>query len=329
MKPKIAVRMNPDFQITRKVPKKNRKGVKKSASKMVMAELGKRVEKYDLINNLALAQVGITFRHIARGDFEFARNELQKIFSGKVDRTILNCAGKDEVHEVSMSRHLLVRVQVYSESTIALFDSGAIPKVMSHKMVKKLHLRMQPSNRSIKVANCASEKCVGALNEVPISMGELIVHMDFLVLEETSYDILIGLPTMMQLRARSDYYRMVLKIYYAGDSEILNDEYERDNSNTSEDELTSDSADDDEHEIEDSVEELILILNEPEKKTDSSDEDQFLDEKLSHLNTKDAESVRQIVRDCPEIIANSFEDVRPPTVSVTHRFELTSENPIY
>ena len=62
------------------------------------------------------------------------------------------------------------------------------------------------------------------------------------------------------------------------------------------------------------------MLNEPEKKTESSDEDQFLDEKISHLNVKDVEAVRKIIRDYPEVIANSFEDVRPSTVSVTPRF---------
>ncbi len=179
VKPKIAVRTIPDFPITRKGPKKNRKGVKKSASKMVIAELGKRVEKYDLINNLAQAQAGITFGHIARGDIDFAKNKLQKILSCMMGRTIVNFAGKDEVHGVLMPRHLLVWVQVYSESMMALFDSGAIPNVMSHKMVKKPHLRMQPTNCSIKVANCASEKCVGTLNEVPISLGELVVPIDF------------------------------------------------------------------------------------------------------------------------------------------------------
>ena len=164
---------------------------------------------------------------------------------------------------------------------------------MSQKMVKKLHLRMQPTNRSIKVANCASEKCVGTLNEVPISLGELVVSMDFLVLEETPYDIGIGLPIMIQLRARPNYYRMVLKIHYGGDSEILNYEYEWDNGNISEDEFTSDSADEEEQEVEDSIEELVLILNKPEKKTESSDEDQLMDEKLSHLNSNDAEAVKR------------------------------------
>ncbi len=130
--------------------------------------------------------------------------------------------GKDGAHGVPMSRHLLLQVQVYSESSMALFDSGAIPNVMSHKMVRKLHLRMQPTYSSIKAANCASKKCMGTLNEVPIIMGELAIPMDFLALEETPYDILIGLPTMIQLRAHPDYYLMVLKIHYGGDSEILN-----------------------------------------------------------------------------------------------------------
>ncbi len=187
-----------------------------------------------------------------------------------------------------MPRDLLLRVLVYSESTIALFDLGDKPNVMSHEMVKKLHLRTEPAKRSIKVANCASEKCEGTLNEVPISMGDVVVLMDFLVLEEAPYDIMISLPTMIQLCDRPDYYRMIQKIHYGRDSEILNYEYERDNGNTSEDEFTSDSADEDENEIEDSVEELVLMLNEPEKKIYSSCEDQLLDEKLSHLNTKDS-----------------------------------------
>ena len=59
-KPKIAVRMKSYFPVTRKAPRKSKKGAKKSARKMVIVEPGKRVEKYDLINNLAQAQADIT-----------------------------------------------------------------------------------------------------------------------------------------------------------------------------------------------------------------------------------------------------------------------------
>ena len=52
-------------------------------------------------------------------------------------------------------------------------------------------------------------------------------------------------------------------------------------------------------------------------------------EKLEHLNTKDAEAVKKIIRDHSEVIAISFEDPSLSIVEVTHRFELASENPIY
>ncbi len=152
--------------------------------------------------------------------------------------------------------------------------------------------------------------------------------MDFLGLERTPFGILIGLPTMIQLQVRPDYYRMVLNVHYGGDSEILNYECERDSGYTSEYQFTSDSAIYDKHEEEDSIEELVLMLNEPQRNSPTQDECQLIEEKLSQLNEEDSEAFERIVREYPEVIANSFEDVRPSTVSATHRFELTSDNPI-
>ncbi len=40
---------------------------------------------------------------------------------------------------------------------------------------------------------------MGTFNEVPTSMRELVVPIDFLILKETPYDIRIGLPAMIQL----------------------------------------------------------------------------------------------------------------------------------
>ena len=68
------------------------------------------------------------------------------------------------------------------------FYSGAIPNVMFRKMVDKLHVRIMPTNRRIKVANCAFEKCVGHLGDVPIQMGELVETLEFFVIESSQYD---------------------------------------------------------------------------------------------------------------------------------------------
>ena len=81
---------------------------------------------------------------------------------------------------------------------------------------------------------------------------------------------------------------MVLKIHYGENSGIVNYGYERYCGKTSGDEFTLDSAVEGEQEIEDSIEELVLMLNEREKTTESSDEDQLVDKKFSHLNMRDA-----------------------------------------
>ncbi len=155
---KIVVRMNLDLLIIHKLMTKSRKGGKKSESKIIIAELEMRVENYGFMNNLAQTQPGNTFGHIALLDIYFEKNELQRILFGRIGTAVVNFAGKDRVHRVSMSRHLLVQVEINSESMMVLFDSDAISHVMSHKMMLKSYLRMKPTSNSTKVASCASEK---------------------------------------------------------------------------------------------------------------------------------------------------------------------------
>ena len=45
---------------------------------------------------------------------------------------------------------------------------------------------------------------MGALKEIPVKMGDLIIALDSLVIEESPYDIIIGLPSMIMMRARPD-----------------------------------------------------------------------------------------------------------------------------
>ena len=65
-KPSRTVRLNPDFPETRQVPMKGKKSAKQSAIKVVIAELWKRVEKWDQFNSLAQVQADMSFGHIAR-----------------------------------------------------------------------------------------------------------------------------------------------------------------------------------------------------------------------------------------------------------------------
>ena len=93
------------------------------------------------------------------------------------------------------------------------------------------------------------------------------------------YNIFIGLLTMVQLPVHSDCYSMVMKIDCRRDSGILNHEYDGEGGNTSNDESLSDTAEEDEQEMEESVEVLLLMLNAPEKKRESSDKDTLVNQK--------------------------------------------------
>ncbi len=81
---------------------------------------------------------------------------------------------------------------------------------------------------------------------------------------------------MIKLRAPPYDYRMVLKIHYKGDSEILNYEYERENGNTIEDEFTSakfeDSSDKD-----DVNNELVLTLHSSAPIIQGDDEEELVE----------------------------------------------------
>ena len=52
-------------------------------------------------------------------------------------------------------------------------------------------------------------------------MEELVVLLEFSLIENLRYDRIIGLPTIIKLQARSDYYRMVLKVHFEAGSEML------------------------------------------------------------------------------------------------------------
>ena len=71
------------------------------------------------------------------------------------------------------------------------------------------------------------------------------------------------------------------------------------------------------------------MLNDEKTNTLVCEEEELINQKLCHLNQTATEGIKNILSKFPEVIANSFEDVRQSTVAVTHRFEVTSNNPMY
>ena len=143
----------------------------------------------------------------------------------------------------------------------ALLESGAIPNVMSIAMVEKLNLKLKHAQRSIKVANGTTSACSGVAEQVPIRFGDIIIHLDFLVLSGAQYHIIIGSPALTRLRTRIDMYRQRVKIRHRGETERINREYEHDGEPDSDELFAPKSENDSSDTEEESEEEIVFTLS--------------------------------------------------------------------
>ena len=346
------VLVNPPIQPTRLSPSINRRRpvltpqniaagskrkkvtkTKDSKRKSILQALGKRVEQYDLLNNLAQAEAGITFGQIARGDVDNVRKDLQKILSGRFKNPSLNVAGEDEEEHVPPSRHQLVMLTVYSEPVYGLLDSGAIPDIMSSRLAEKLKLEVEPTNRRIIVANGASEGVQGVVSNIPVGFGKVVVRLKFLVMESVPFDLIISDPTQIKLRMKIDKYHSTVKVKMNGKSDTLNLQYEPDVGNNTDDDFTSGtSSEEDIGEESDHEEYAGLVLTVSERHSsaaDSSEGKDMMTQKLSHLEPEYSQKMMDLLGDYSDVIAETFEKVRPSNVEVRHKFELTTDQPIF
>ena len=207
------------------VPPKNRRAQrKKTAPKSnKVARLSSHVGRYSLLTELARAPSGITFGQLVRGDADDAKREMQKLFRSGTRKTKIATVG-----DTSFPRRLkLVPVKIYSKEAQALLDSGAIPNLMSSRLSDELSLIPSPTSRQITVANGDTSQCIGTVSGVPVSFTDLVVPIDFLVVLNTPFDLIIGCPTLETMAARLDLRKQMVKLSFQGRTVHLGLEYDR------------------------------------------------------------------------------------------------------
>ena len=228
---------------------------KTSKTKSIREEFRKRVEQFDLLTSIAQTPTELTQEQLIRGDADRLKAGLRKVLSGKVLSSALAINPS-----TAPQRHQVVRIQVYSEDTHALLDSGAIPNIISAQMVEKINLELKPTQRSIKVSNGSTERWSGIAKIVPVRFGEITVYLDFFVLPEVPYKVIIGATSLTDNRARIDMYDQYVKIRHKGKTEIINFEYDHSEDIYDEVEFTSCSESDSLESSNDSGEEFIITL---------------------------------------------------------------------
>ena len=85
-------------------------------------------------------------------------------------------------------------VGVCGEAFDCIIDTGASDTVLSHTVVRKLGMmdKMAPSNSTFMTVAGKTERPMGMMWHIPITMGSLTVDTDAMVTSANSYQVLLG-----------------------------------------------------------------------------------------------------------------------------------------
>lgn len=145
---------------------------------------------------LTNAQSGLTFGQLWQGEVAYARKELSHT-PGKGKLKLSMVTEKDGDEEDDAEKCLAVPVvHVHGQALHALLDSGATSNILSSKAVKMLALNPERTSRVVTVASEAKSGAMGKLTEVLLMFEEVQVNLDLIILENVSFNVVIGRPTL-------------------------------------------------------------------------------------------------------------------------------------
>lgn len=325
-----------------------RRQKKKRVTKKTRINVAEHAPKYEFLPESAKASCVLKFGQLLRGDAVEAKREMDKIFSVKSPLK----DGVDEKHR-DHGRLVIKKiiVKVYGMGARALLNSGVLPNVLSKEFVDCLGI--EPDNTNRRITAVMGEKCpvVGMIKDVPIHLDKKVVNPNFLVVQGSPYDVIVGDPTMESMEGVLDLgHRVGSFVVYGDKIEIPREpEYVQEDAGykvgTDTDDFTSaTSAEESEErqgsELEASEEELIPMINDGEIKgavCDSTDSEpcsggekfeSVINPGLAHLSKRQAKRITPLLKH-GEVVAYSLHDLRQASVNTRHQFELSDDRPLY
>ena len=168
-----------------------------------------------------------------------------------------------------------------------MLDSGAIQNLMSDRLAALLSLSPEATTKTISVAEGTAVKVHGTVGKVPVSFAGLKDQLDFLVVEGTPFDGIIGCPALEKVQACLDLGQQQVTITVNGKTVQLG--FESDNSKFRALESGTDSEYFTSKESDDSAESddegfVVTVLDEPPYEPDlSPDSEEESDEDMPGL----------------------------------------------
>ena len=193
-------------------PKKKRVSIKgKPRKKPTRFNLLKTLESieppYDGIKALAQANMNVSLGQLLRGDLVPIRNQLRKVLAAKQHKRRVIAATTKHGHKddkpdepKAPRRHQTLTVTVYGHPVRALLDTGAIPNLLSLAVAQKIGVLIEPSEATIRVANGDTANSMGEVRNLPVVFDDMVVPLDFIVLENSVLGMILGNPTLENLK---------------------------------------------------------------------------------------------------------------------------------
>lgn len=131
---------------------------------------------------------------------EFKR-EMDKILSRKRQLEVgLSKQSKDHGRRVLKK----VLMKVYETGMRAPLDSGILPNVLSKEFVDRFGSDTENTKQCINAVTGENSPVEGMLKNVPIRLKEKIAKLNFFVVEGSPFDVIVGDPTMENLKGVLD-----------------------------------------------------------------------------------------------------------------------------
>ena len=179
------------------------------------------MQPFNVIQAFAHAPTNLTFGQLLRGDAVHPRNQLRRVLAKPRRQKMAMAAAPTKIPR----KHQLLPVTIYGHRARALLDTGAVPNLMSAQFAERLGVHVERSRQSIRVANGDVVDRVGVVKKVPVIFDDLVVPLNFLVLENAMYEVLLGMYSLTALKARFDLVKQEFTLEYDGNIVTIPLEY--------------------------------------------------------------------------------------------------------
>jgi len=132
------------------------------------------------------------------------------------------------------------------------------------------------------MANSQKEPSLGVIKDVPITLGACTITIDVIVIESTTYDIILGNNWLKKAHAELSYNKSTLTIYLHGSRHVIPVDFNRGIPSQMEEDSPDEDSDDDPEPAMESDEELVNVIQEDPMETRAQNWRKFTKTNIKH-----------------------------------------------